>query len=172
MSMAAGEYVSVSSQADAEKAALAQEQAELEANFQAEHIELAMIYVGRGLDLALAKQVAEQLMNHDALGAHALDELGISAIATARPLQAAFVSALSFSAGAILPLFVAFITKSEWAIVAIFLSALFSLAGLGAIAAKMGGAPVVPSAMRITFWSVLAMGVSSAVGALFGATFS
>ncbi|MFC0228332.1 VIT1/CCC1 transporter family protein [Serratia aquatilis] len=168
MSMATGEYVSVSSQSDTEKAALAEEQAELDADYQGEHRELTSIYVHRGLDLALAKQVAEKLMNHDALGAHARDELGISEITTARPLQAAWTSALSFAAGAILPLLVAFITRADWAIPAIALSALLSLAILGGIAAKAGGAPIRPGVIRITFWSALAMGVSSGVGALFG----
>lgn len=168
MSMATGEYVSVSSQSDTEKAALAEEQAELDADYHGEHRELTSIYVHRGLDLALAKQVAEKLMNHDALGAHARDELGISEITTARPLQAAWTSALSFAAGAILPLLVAFITRTDWAIPAIALSALLSLAILGGIAAKAGGAPIRPGVIRITFWSALAMGVSSGVGALFG----
>lgn len=168
MSMATGEYVSVSSQSDTEKAALAEEQAELHADYPGEHRELTSIYVHRGLDLALAKQVAEKLMNHDALGAHARDELGISEITTARPLQAAWTSAMSFSAGAILPLLVAFIVRSDWAITAIAFSALISLAILGGIAAKTGGAPILPGIMRIAFWSTLAMGVSSGVGMLFG----
>ncbi|WON76442.1 VIT family protein [Serratia sp. UGAL515B_01] len=168
MSMATGEYVSVSSQSDTEKAALAEEQAELDDDYQGEHRELTSIYVHRGLDVALAKQVAEKLMTHDALGAHARDELGISEITTARPLQAAWTSAMSFAAGAILPLIVAFITRADWAIPAIALSALVSLAILGGIAAKAGGAPIRPGVIRITFWSALAMGVSSGVGALFG----
>ncbi|OMQ27019.1 VIT1/CCC1 transporter family protein [Serratia oryzae] len=168
MSMATGEYVSVSSQADTERAALAEEQAELHADYAGEHRELTSIYVHRGLDLALAKQVAEKLMQHDALGAHARDELGISEITTARPLQAALASATSFAAGAILPLCVALIAAAQWAIPAIALSALLSLAILGGIAAKAGGAPIGPGVIRITFWSALAMGVSSGVGALFG----
>ncbi|MDW5500611.1 VIT family protein [Pseudomonas lundensis] len=168
MSMAAGEYVSVSSQSDTEKAALAEEQAELDSDFQGEHRELTSIYVHRGLDVALAKQVAEKLMSHDALGAHARDELGISEITTARPLQAALASAMSFSVGAILPLLVAVIVTTQWAIPAIALSALVSLAILGGIAAKAGGASILPGIIRITFWSALAMGVSSGVGALFG----
>jgi VIT1/CCC1 family predicted Fe2+/Mn2+ transporter len=168
MSMATGEYVSVSSQADTEKAALAEEQAELDADFQGEFRELTAIYVHRGLDVALAKQVAEKLMSHDALAAHAREELGISEITTARPLQAALTSAASFSTGAILPLLVAAIAPAQWAIPAIALSALISLAILGGIAAKAGGAPIGPGIIRITFWSALAMGVSSGVGALFG----
>ncbi|CAI1993013.1 VIT family [Serratia quinivorans] len=168
MSMATGEYVSVSSQADTEKAALAEEQAELDADFQGEFRELTAIYVHRGLDVALAKQVAEKLMSHDALAAHAREELGISEITTARPLQAALTSAASFSTGAILPLLVAAIVPAQWAIPTIAFSALISLAILGGIAAKAGGAPIGPGIIRITFWSALAMGVSSGVGALFG----
>ncbi len=168
MSMATGEYVSVSSQSDTEKAALAEEQAELDADFQGEFRELTAIYVHRGLDAALAKQVAEKLMSHDALAAHAREELGISEITTARPLQAALTSAASFSTGAILPLLVAAIVPAQWAITAIALSALISLAILGGIAANAGGAPIGPGIIRITFWSALAMGVSSGVGALFG----
>ncbi|SPZ60710.1 VIT family [Serratia quinivorans] len=168
MSMATGEYVSVSSQADTEKAALAEEQAELDADFQGEFRELTSIYVHRGLDAALAKQVAAKLMSHDALAAHAREELGISEITTARPLQAALTSAASFSTGAILPLLVAAIAPAQWAIPAIALSALISLAILGGIAARAGGAPILPGIIRITFWSALAMGVSSGVGALFG----
>ncbi|CAI1053312.1 VIT1/CCC1 transporter family protein [Serratia quinivorans] len=168
MSMATGEYVSVSSQADTEKAALAEEQAELDADFQGEFRELTSIYVHRGLDAALAKQVAAKLMSHDALAAHAREELGISEITTARPLRAALTSAASFSTGAILPLLVAAIAPAQWAIPAIALSALISLAILGGIAARAGGAPILPGIIRITFWSALAMGVSSGVGALFG----
>ncbi len=168
MSMATGEYVSVSSQSDTEKAALAEEQAELDADFQGEFRELTSIYVHRGLDVALAKQVAEKLMSHDALAAHAREELGISEITTARPLQAALASSMSFSVGAILPLLVAAMVTIQWAIPAIALSALVSLAILGGIAAKAGGAPISPGIIRITFWSALAMGVSSGVGALFG----
>ncbi|TPG60771.1 VIT1/CCC1 transporter family protein [Ewingella americana] len=168
MSMATGEYVSVSSQSDTEKAALAEELAELNTDFQAEHHELTSIYVSRGLDVTLARQVAKQLMLHDALGAHARDELGISEITTARPFQAAWTSALSFSAGAILPLLVAIIVPSHWLLPAIALSALLSLSILGGIAAKAGGAPLLPGIVRVTFWSALAMTMSSGVGALFG----
>jgi VIT1/CCC1 family predicted Fe2+/Mn2+ transporter len=168
MSMATGEYISVSSQSDTEKAALAQEQAELHADFEGEFNELTAIYVQRGLDVELAKQVAQKLMSHDALGSHARDELGISEITTARPLQAALASALSFSAGAILPLGVAVIASETWALPAITLSALLCLAILGGIAAKIGGAPMKAGMLRITFWSALAMGMSSGIGMLFG----
>jgi len=169
MSMATGEYVSVSSQSDTEKAALAQEQDELEADYQGEFHELTSIYVSRGLDPALARQVATQLMSHDALGAHARDELGISDITTARPLQAAWASAMSFSAGAFLPLLVAILAGKAWALPSIAIAALVSLAVLGGIAAKAGGAPLLPAVVRVTFWSALAMGLSSAVGTIFSA---
>ncbi|MGC6386823.1 VIT family protein [Ewingella sp. S1.OA.A_B6] len=168
MSMATGEYVSVSSQSDTEKAALAEERDELSTDYHGELNELASIYVSRGLDITLAQQVAHQLMKYNALGAHARDELGISEITTARPLQAAWASALSFSAGAILPLTVAIVVSAHWALPAIALSALASLAFLGGIAARAGGAPLLPGIVRVTFWSALAMGVSSGVGALFG----
>ncbi|AGP44582.1 VIT1/CCC1 transporter family protein [Serratia plymuthica] len=168
MSMATGEYVSVSSQADTEKAALAEEQSELLSDYPGEYRELTSIYVHRGLDLALAKQVAEKLMAHDALGAHARDELGISSITTARPLQAALASALSFSVGALLPLLVAVLAPVAWTIAAIVVSALVSLGILGGIAARAGGAPIRPGVVRILFWSALAMAVSSGVGLLFG----
>ncbi|MBL3521689.1 VIT family protein [Serratia plymuthica] len=168
MSMATGEYVSVSSQADTEKAALAEEQSELLSDYPGEYRELTSIYVHRGLDLALAKQVAEKLMAHDALGAHARDELGISSIITARPLQAALASALSFSVGALLPLLVAVLAPVAWTIAAIVVSALVSLGILGGIAARAGGAPIRPGVVRILFWSALAMAVSSGVGLLFG----
>ena len=169
MSMATGEYVSVSSQADTEKAALVEEQAELDADFPREHRELTAIYVRRGLDLPLARQVAEQLMAHDALAAHARDELGISKVTSARPLQAALASACSFSAGAALPAVLAALTPESVLIPAIVLSALVSLALLGGLAAKAGGANVRTGVIRVVFWSALAMGVSSGVGALFGA---
>jgi VIT1/CCC1 family predicted Fe2+/Mn2+ transporter len=168
MSMATGEYVSVSSQSDTEKAALAEELDELNTDYHGELHELTSIYISRGLDVTLARQVAHQLMNHDALGAHARDELGISEITTARPFQAAWASALSFSAGAVLPLMVAIVVATQWALPAIAISALASLAVLGGIAARTGGAPLVPGIVRVTFWSALAMGVSSGVGALFG----
>jgi VIT1/CCC1 family predicted Fe2+/Mn2+ transporter len=168
MSMATGEYVSVSSQADTEKAALAEERAELDADFPSEHRELTAIYVRRGLDLPLAKQVAAKLMAHDALAAHARDELGISEATTPRPLQAAFASACSFAAGAALPLAVAALAPETWLIPSVAAAALASLAFLGGLAAKTGGAKILPGVMRVTFWSALAMGVTAGVGAMFG----
>lgn len=168
MSMATGEYVSVSSQADSEKAALGQEKAELETDYDAEHRELAGIYVSRGLDRSLAGHVASKLMAHDALGAHARDELGISEITSARPLQAAIASACSFSIGAALPLGVTAVAKADYVVPMVGGTALVSLAFLGALAARAGGAEMLPAALRITFWSALAMAVTSGVGALFG----
>ena len=168
MSMATGEYVSVHSQADTERAAIAEERQEIEQDYHSERRELAAIYVGRGLDLSLAKQVAEKLMAHDALGAHARDELGISEATTARPLQAAFASACSFSAGAVLPLIVAALAPETRLIVWVAIAALLSLAFLGGLAAKTGGAKIFPGIMRVTFWSALAMAVTAAAGALFG----
>ncbi|WP_341318502.1 VIT family protein [Paraburkholderia sp. IMGN_8] len=169
MSMATGEYVSVSSQADTEKAVLAQEQAELDADFPREHRELTAIYVRRGLDFPLARQVAEKLMAHDALGAHARDELGISKVTRARPLQAALASACRFSVGATLPAMIAALAPESVLLPATTLSALVSLGILGGLAAKAGGAKVGPGVIRVVFWSALAMGVSAGVGALFGA---
>lgn len=170
MSMAAGEYVSVHSQADTEQADLAREQAELTNDPAAEQRELAAIYVGRGLKLALAQQVAEQLTAHDALGAHARDELGISDTMTARPVQAALASATSFAVGALLPLAVtlAAADRSGLAPWVACMSIAF-LALLGAVAARVGGARVLPAAWRVTFWGALAMGVTAGAGALFGA---
>ena len=168
MSMAAGEYVSVSSQADTERADLARERVELEENPEQEHAELTAIYVGRGLDKALAAQVASQLMAHDALGAHGRDELGISDTLAARPVQAALASAATFAVGAALPLLlVVGVPRAAlgWAIPA---GALLSLALLGALAARAGGAPVGVSVARVTFWGALAMGVTAGIGALFG----
>jgi VIT1/CCC1 family predicted Fe2+/Mn2+ transporter len=167
MSMATGEYVSVFSQFDTEKAALAEESAELEADFQREHQELTAIYVRRGLDFPLAKQVAEKLMAHDALGAHARDELGISETTIARPLQAAIASACSFSAGASIPLAAAALGAEAQRIPLIVITALTSLAFLGGIAAKTGGAKILPGVIRVTFWSALAMGVTAGVGVMF-----
>ena len=167
MSMAAGEYVSVHSQADSEQAELAREQHELQTDAAGEHKELAAIYVGRGLDDALAKQVAEQLMAHDAIGAHARDELGISEITTARPLQAALTSALCFSLGAALPLLMVFFAPQQLLIAVVAAVALASLAFLGGLAAWAGGAPVAPGVMRVVFWSALAMSVTTGVGAIF-----
>ena len=167
MSMATGEYVSVSSQADTEKAALDEERLELEGDHAGEQRELAAIYVRRGLTLQLARQVAEQLMARDALGAHARDELGISEITTARPLQAALTSALSFSLGAALPLLMIFIVPQQQLIAVVAAVALASLAFLGGLAAWAGGAPVAQGVARVVFWSALAMGVTTGVGAIF-----
>jgi VIT1/CCC1 family predicted Fe2+/Mn2+ transporter len=168
MSMAAGEYVSVRSQADTEAADLARESAELAADVAGEQRELASIYVKRGLDHALAKQVALQLMAHDALGAHARDELGITSVATARPVQAALASAASFTAGAALPLAVAALASGPRLGIAVAASSLVSLAILGALAARTGGAPLVASMVRVAFWGALAMAVTAGVGSLIG----
>lgn len=167
MSMATGEYVSVHSQADTEQAAIAEERQEIDDDFHSEQRELAAIYVGRGLDLPLAKLVAEKLMAHDALGAHARDELGISAHTSAKPLQAAFASACSFAVGAVLPLVVVAIAPEAQLIVWVAVAALLSLAFLGGLAAKTGGAKIMPGVVRVTFWSALAMGVTAGVGAMF-----
>jgi len=169
MSMAAGEYVSVYSQADTESADLSRERAELQANPAAEERELTAIYVTRGLDPALAQQVASQLMAHDALGAHARDELGISATMSARPVQAALASAASFAAGAALPLAVAALSPSPVLVGAVSLTSLVFLAALGAMAASAGGAGMLAGAWRVTFWGALAMAITAGVGALFGA---
>ncbi len=168
MSMAAGEYVSVSSQADTELADLARERRELAAAPEQEHAELAGIYVKRGLDPTLAATVASQLMHHDALGAHARDELGISAVSTARPIQAAFASAGTFSVGASLPLLIVLLFPASVLMWAVPGSSLLFLAVLGALAAKAGGAPVLIAASRVTFWGALAMALTAGVGALFG----
>ena len=168
MSMAAGEYVSVRSQADTEAADLARERAELAADVGAEERELASIYVKRGLEPALARQVALQLMAHDALGAHARDELGITSVASARPVQAAMASAASFTAGAALPLAVAALASTSALSGAVAASSLVFLAALGAIAARTGGAPILASALRVTFWGALAMAITAGAGALFG----
>ncbi|MDH4115585.1 MAG: VIT family protein [Burkholderiaceae bacterium] len=168
MSMAAGEYVSVRSQADTEAADLARERTELATDAEAEHRELAGIYVQRGLDQELARQVATQLMAHDALGAHARDELGISETLSARPVQAALASAASFTAGAALPLLVALIVPLGALTFAVAASSLVFLAALGAVAARTGGASAVTGAWRVTFWGALAMALTAGVGALFG----
>jgi len=168
MSMAAGEYVSVHSQRDTEEADLELERAELQADSAAEHKELAAIYVGRGLDPKLAKQVAAQLMAHDALGAHARDELGISPAFSARPIQAAIASAGSFAVGAAMPLAVTAIAPDAGLIPLVAASSLLFLAMLGALAARVGGAGVAVGAMRVTFWGALAMAATVGVGALFG----
>ena len=168
MSMAAGEYVSVSSQSDTEKADLELERRSLEQNFEFERDELAEIYEGRGLDPALAKQVANQLMAHDALGAHARDEIGISETANAQPVQAAFSSAGTFVVGAALPLMVAWAIPGPQLILAVAASSLVFLALLGGLAARTGGAPIIVGAIRVTFWGALAMALTAAVGRLFG----
>ncbi len=168
MSMAAGEYVSVRSQADSEEAALDLERAELKADDQGEHRELTAIYVGRGVEPVLARQVAEQLMAHDALGAHARDELGISETMSARPIQAALTSAASFAAGAALPLLVVAMVSAPALIPAVSATSLAFLALLGGLAARVGGARVAVGAMRVTFWGALAMALTAGVGALFG----
>jgi VIT1/CCC1 family predicted Fe2+/Mn2+ transporter len=169
MSMAVGEYVSVHSQADSEAAALAQERTELASDPVGEGRELTDIYVHRGLDRALAKQVAEQLMAHDALAAHARDELGFSARTLAHPLQAALASAASFTAGAALPLLVAALSSNAAIIPLTIAASLVSLFILGAVSAAAAGAQLILAALRVTVWSALAMGVTAAVGALVGA---
>jgi VIT1/CCC1 family predicted Fe2+/Mn2+ transporter len=168
MSMAAGEYVSVHSQADTEQADLERERKELKADDKGEHKELAAIYVARGLDASLAKQVAQQLMAHDALGAHARDELGISKTLRARPIQAALASAGSFAVGAAMPLLVTAIVPEASLIYLVSGTSLFFLALLGGLAAHVGGAGVTVGAIRVTFWGALAMAVTAGVGALFG----
>ncbi len=169
MSMAAGEYVSVSSQADTENADLAREAWELETDPEHEHAELAGIYEDRGLHPHLASEVAEQLMNHDALAAHARDELGISSIIRARPLQAALTSALTFSVGAALPLLVTWLSPPQAVVVTVSSTSLLFLAGLGALAARTGGAGMLKGASRVTLWGALAMAATAAIGSLFDA---
>ena len=168
MSMAAGEYVSVHSQADTEQADLKLERTELKTDEKGEHKELMEIYVARGLDRKLAKQVAEQLMAHDALGAHARDELGISAAFSARPIQAALASAASFVGGAALPLAVTAAGPQASLIPLVGGTSLLFLALLGGLAARVGGAGVALGAARVTFWGALAMAMTAGVGALFG----
>lgn len=168
MSMAAGEYVSVSSQSDTEQADLARERAELRADPQGEREELAGIYVERGLSPELAAQVADQLMAHDALGAHARDELGITEVSTARPVQAALTSAATFAAGAALPLIVAALTPMELVLPAVLVATLVCLALLGALGAQAGGAGRLRPTLRVVFWGALAMAATAGVGALFG----
>lgn len=168
MSMAAGEYVSVRSQADSERAELEREHLELQTQVEAEHRELAAIYVGRGLDPVLARQVADQLMAHDALDAHARDELGITEALKARPLQAAGASALSFAVGSALPLLVVALSPSARLLPLVFVTSLAFLAALGALAAWAGGARAGVGAVRITFWGALAMAITAGVGMLFG----
>ncbi len=168
MSMAAGEYVSVSSQADTEKADLAREKKELEINDAGERKELTEIYIERGLEPALAKQVADQLMKHDALMAHARDELGLTEVHTARPFQAAWTSALSFALGAALPLLAVLLSPSNLIIPIVVISCLFFLAGMGMLAANTGGANIWVGALRVTFWGLVAMAATFLVGRLFG----
>ncbi len=171
MSMAAGEYVSVSSQADTESADLELERLSLEHDYESEKVELAEIYVGRGLDQALAMQVADQLMEHDALGAHARDEIGISHIISAQPVQAAVSSAAAFVAGAALPLIVAWAVPGRQLIFLVAAASLVFLAILGGLAARTGGASIAIGALRVTFWGALAMAITAAVGRLFGVVF-
>ena len=168
MSMASGEYVSVHSQADTENADLALERSELKADPTGEHNELAAIYEARGLEPALAKQVAAQLMAHDALGAHARDELGISEVHRARPIQAALWSAASFAVGAALPLVLTIAAPEKSLIALVAGGTLVFLALLGGIAARVGGAGIRLGALRVTFWGALAMAITAGVGALFG----
>ena len=168
MSMAAGEYVSVHSQADTEQADLELERAELKADNQGEHEELAAIYVARGLDPALAKQVADQLMARDALGAHARDELGITDTSIARPVQAALASAASFAFGAAMPLLVTVFAPESSLIALVSGTSLLFLTLLGALAARAGGAGVIAGAGRVAFWGALAMAVTAGVGLLVG----
>jgi VIT1/CCC1 family predicted Fe2+/Mn2+ transporter len=170
MSMAAGEYVSVSSQADTERSDLDRESKELAANPKHEHAELAAIYVRRGLDAALAANVATQLMQHDALGAHARDELGMSVTLAARPVQAALASAITFAVGAALPLVIVLLFPVSALLWAVSGSSLLFLALLGSVAARAGGASVTTAAARVTFWGALAMALTAGVGALFGVT--
>ena len=170
MSMAAGEYISVSSQADTEKADLARERRELEESPESELRELQGIYVSRGLDAALALRVAEQLTAHDVLAAHARDELGITEAQAARPIQAALASAATFSVGAALPLVVAALASTGLIIPVVAASSLVCLAVLGALAAHAGGASRVRGAMRVTFWSALALALTALVGRVFGTT--
>jgi len=168
MSMAAGEYVSVSSQADTERADLAREIKELATNPEQEHEELVSIYVRRGLDRSLASSVATQLMAHDALGAHSRDELGISDALAAKPVQAAFASAGTFAVGAVLPLLMVLLFPSTLLMWGIAGSSIVFLALLGLLAARAGGSPPLVPVLRVAFWGALAMGLTAAVGALFG----
>jgi VIT1/CCC1 family predicted Fe2+/Mn2+ transporter len=168
MSMAAGEYVSVHSQADTERADLAREQLELDTDGAAEHRELTAIYINRGLQPELAQEVARQMMAHDALAAHARDELGIVLNTTAQPLQAAWTSATSFAAGGILPLLVMLASPPDMLIVTVAVSSLLGLILLGGLAARTGGAPIANGAFRVGFWGVLAMVSTSLIGWAFG----
>ncbi len=167
--MAAGEYVSVSSQADAEAADLEREKRELQSDPDAELKELAGIYVKRGLGPDLAMKVAEQLSSGDSLAAHARDELGISEFTTARPVQAAFTSAATFAAGAAMPLILALIVPPSWIIAVVSLGSLAFLGSLGALGARVGGAPMWKATVRVVFWGAVALVVTAAIGRLFGA---
>jgi VIT1/CCC1 family predicted Fe2+/Mn2+ transporter len=168
MSMASGEYVSVSSQADTENADLSREKKELESNIEFERAELAAIYVGRGLEPALAKEVSKQLMKHDALGSHARDELGITERLSARPIQAALASAGAFSVGAAMPLVMVFVSNSNNLIAIVSAASLLFLVLLGVLAANVGGANLWKGAVRVGFWGALAMAVTAGIGTLFG----
>lgn len=170
MSMAAGEYVSVSSQADTEKSDMARERHELETQPEYEREELTKIYVERGLDPQLAAQVTDQLMAHDALGTHMRDELGLTEVHSARPIQAAVASALTFAVGAALPLLLAWLSPVSIVLPVVAIGSLISLALLGGLAAQVGGAPMLAGAVRVTFWGALAMLATALVGKLFGAT--
>jgi vacuolar iron transporter family protein len=169
MSMAAGEYVSVSSQADTEAADLARERVELETDIDYERQELTTIYVKRGLEPALAREVAIQLMAHDALGAHARDELGLTEVHTARPIQAALASAVTFAVGAALPLVLTWLSPSTLTVPMVSIGSLLFLALLGGVAARVGGANVVTGVGRVALWGALAMAATAAVGRIFGA---
>jgi VIT1/CCC1 family predicted Fe2+/Mn2+ transporter len=168
MSMAAGEYVSVSSQADSEQADIARETRELEVDRPGELEELAGIYVKRGLDPDLAHRVADQLMERDPLGAHERDELGISPATTPRPIQAALASAGAFSIGALLPLSLVIVTPARMLVAVVAIASLAFLALLGAVAAKAGGAPILKATIRVTFWGALAMAITAGIGTAFG----
>lgn len=168
MSMAAGEYVSVSSQSDTEQADLAREKGELSTQPDFERQELAEIYVKRGLEPTLAFQVADQLMAKDALGAHARDELGISEVTAARPIQAALSSAAAFSVGAVMPLAMALVSPAAWLAATVSVASLLFLAVLGAIGAKVGGANVLRATVRVTFWGAFAMALTAGIGAVVG----
>ena len=168
MSMAAGEYVSVSSQSDTEQADLARERQELASQPDFEREELAQIYMERGLDQALARQVADQLMARDALRAHARDELGMSEVTTARPIQAAFTSAATFAAGAALPLFTAVLIPHSMIVAGVSIASVLFLALLGAVGARAGGAKIGKAVVRVTFWGAMAMAITAGIGSLFG----
>ena len=168
MSMAAGEYVSVSSQSDTEQADLARERAELASQPEFEREELARIYAERGVDPELALKVADQLMAKDALGAHARDELGISEVTTARPIQAALTSAATFAVGAALPLLMVLVLPASMMVLGVSIASLLFLALLGAVGAQAGGANVLKATLRVTFWGALAMALTAGIGTLFG----